>query len=55
MPECPAHRDGSLRFRCREAYLYVPSLDLKDVDEEVKELVDQAREVNAAIPNNSRI
>ena len=38
-----------------EKRIYVPNLDEKDVDEVVKELVDQAREVNAAIPNNSRI
>ena len=38
-----------------EKRIYVPNLDEKNVDQVVKELVEQAREVNAAIPNNSRI
>ena len=35
-----------------EKRIYVPNLEEGDVDAVVKELVEQAREVNAAIPNS---
>ena len=34
-----------------EKRIYVPNLEEADVDSVVKELVEQAKEVNAAIPN----
>ena len=34
-----------------EKRIYVPNLEEADVDLVVKELVEQAKEVNAAIPN----
>ena len=37
-----------------EKRIYVPGLDEQDVDKLVQELVEQAREVNAAIPNHGR-
>ena len=35
-----------------EKRIYVPNLEERDVDQVVKELIEQAREVNAAIPDN---
>jgi hypothetical protein len=35
-----------------EKRIYVPNLDEKDIDSVVKELIQQADEVNAAIPNS---
>jgi len=37
-----------------EKRIYVPNLEEKDIDSVVKELIQQADEVNAAIPNNNK-
>lgn len=34
-----------------EKRVYIPNLEEKEIDNIVRELVEQAREVNAAIPN----
>lgn len=34
-----------------EKRVYVPNLDEQTIDQVVKELVEQAKEVNSAIPN----
>ena len=37
-----------------EKRIYVPNLEEKDIDSVVKELIEQAEEVNAAIPSNNK-
>lgn len=37
-----------------EKRIYVPNLDENNIDQVVKELIEQSAEVNAAIPNNSK-
>jgi len=37
-----------------EKRIYVPNLEEKDIDSVVKELIEQAEEVNAAIPSSNK-
>ena len=37
-----------------EKRIYVPNLEEKDIDSVVKELIEQAEEVNSAIPSNTK-